>query len=187
MGMTHLSVCVCSLWDTALFSLVLTQRADFFSFAVCWTETCLPLACREADRIGKADRCCLAQRYPTQTLHGNTLSSPPPPPCSLLCVFVICDETVPPSCAVSHRFFNAKLSSPSGDLAAAKALLAQMKYYANIEEKVKEKLSDFMWTSRHLSKCVSLCVTLSRHFYIFVFRAARNNVCWLLWLILQIY
>ncbi|XP_003975248.2 iron-sulfur cluster co-chaperone protein HscB [Takifugu rubripes] len=31
-----------------------------------------------------------------------------------------------------------------GDLAAAKALLAQMKYYANIEEKVKQKLSEFM-------------------------------------------
>lgn len=31
-----------------------------------------------------------------------------------------------------------------GDLGAAKALLAQMKYYANIEEKVKEKLSQFM-------------------------------------------
>ncbi|XP_061585841.1 iron-sulfur cluster co-chaperone protein HscB [Cololabis saira] len=31
-----------------------------------------------------------------------------------------------------------------GDLHAAKALLVQMKYFANIEEKVKEKLSDFM-------------------------------------------
>uniref|UniRef100_UPI0037E7ED4E iron-sulfur cluster co-chaperone protein HscB n=1 Tax=Semicossyphus pulcher TaxID=241346 RepID=UPI0037E7ED4E len=31
-----------------------------------------------------------------------------------------------------------------GELHAAKALLAQMKYYANIEEKVKEKLSEFM-------------------------------------------
>lgn len=31
-----------------------------------------------------------------------------------------------------------------GDLGAAKALLTQMKYYANIEEKVKEKLSQFM-------------------------------------------
>ncbi|XP_073322038.1 iron-sulfur cluster co-chaperone protein HscB [Pagrus major] len=31
-----------------------------------------------------------------------------------------------------------------GDLQTAKALLAQMKYYANIEEKVKEKLSDLM-------------------------------------------
>lgn len=31
-----------------------------------------------------------------------------------------------------------------GELQAAKALLAQMKYYANIEEKVKEKLSEFM-------------------------------------------
>ncbi|XP_034547939.1 iron-sulfur cluster co-chaperone protein HscB [Notolabrus celidotus] len=31
-----------------------------------------------------------------------------------------------------------------GELQAAKALLAQMKYYANIDEKVKEKLSDFM-------------------------------------------
>lgn len=31
-----------------------------------------------------------------------------------------------------------------GELQAAKALLAQMKYYANIEEKVKEKLSKFM-------------------------------------------
>uniref|UniRef100_A0A3Q3X9I8 J domain-containing protein n=1 Tax=Mola mola TaxID=94237 RepID=A0A3Q3X9I8_MOLML len=31
-----------------------------------------------------------------------------------------------------------------GDLRAARALLAQMKYYANIEEKVKEKLSEFM-------------------------------------------
>ncbi|XP_068594521.1 iron-sulfur cluster co-chaperone protein HscB isoform X2 [Brachionichthys hirsutus] len=30
------------------------------------------------------------------------------------------------------------------DLQAAKALLAQMKYYANIEEKVKEKVSQFM-------------------------------------------
>ncbi|XP_042343589.1 iron-sulfur cluster co-chaperone protein HscB [Plectropomus leopardus] len=31
-----------------------------------------------------------------------------------------------------------------GELQAAKVLLAQMKYYANIEEKVKEKLSEFM-------------------------------------------
>ncbi|CAJ1069517.1 iron-sulfur cluster co-chaperone protein HscB [Xyrichtys novacula] len=31
-----------------------------------------------------------------------------------------------------------------GELQGAKALLAQMKYYANIEEKVKEKLSGFM-------------------------------------------
>ncbi|XP_068167430.1 iron-sulfur cluster co-chaperone protein HscB [Antennarius striatus] len=31
-----------------------------------------------------------------------------------------------------------------GDLQAAKALLAKMKYYANIEEKVKEKLSEFL-------------------------------------------
>ncbi|XP_054467372.1 iron-sulfur cluster co-chaperone protein HscB [Anoplopoma fimbria] len=31
-----------------------------------------------------------------------------------------------------------------GELQSAKALLAQMKYYANIEEKVKEKLSEFM-------------------------------------------
>ncbi|XP_078107440.1 iron-sulfur cluster co-chaperone protein HscB [Sander vitreus] len=31
-----------------------------------------------------------------------------------------------------------------GELQAAKALLAQMKYHANIEEKVKEKLSEFM-------------------------------------------
>lgn len=31
-----------------------------------------------------------------------------------------------------------------GELQAAKALLAQMKYFANIEEKVKEKLSQFM-------------------------------------------
>ncbi|KAM4576443.1 iron-sulfur cluster co-chaperone protein HscB [Odontesthes bonariensis] len=31
-----------------------------------------------------------------------------------------------------------------GEFHAAKALLAQMKYYANIEEKVKEKLSEFM-------------------------------------------
>ncbi|XP_056274161.1 iron-sulfur cluster co-chaperone protein HscB isoform X2 [Pseudoliparis swirei] len=31
-----------------------------------------------------------------------------------------------------------------GELQAAKALLGQMKYYANIEEKVKEKLSEFM-------------------------------------------
>ncbi|XP_010735139.2 iron-sulfur cluster co-chaperone protein HscB [Larimichthys crocea] len=31
-----------------------------------------------------------------------------------------------------------------GELQAAKALLAQMKYYANIEEKVKEKLSELM-------------------------------------------
>ncbi|XP_028312701.1 iron-sulfur cluster co-chaperone protein HscB isoform X2 [Gouania willdenowi] len=31
-----------------------------------------------------------------------------------------------------------------GELQAAKALLAQMKYYTNIEEKVKEKLSEFM-------------------------------------------
>ncbi|XP_065804309.1 iron-sulfur cluster co-chaperone protein HscB isoform X2 [Labrus bergylta] len=31
-----------------------------------------------------------------------------------------------------------------GELQTAKALLAQMKYYANIEEKVKEKLSGFM-------------------------------------------
>ncbi|XP_077943652.1 iron-sulfur cluster co-chaperone protein HscB isoform X3 [Gasterosteus aculeatus] len=31
-----------------------------------------------------------------------------------------------------------------GELQAAKALLAQMKYFANIEEKVKEKLSEFM-------------------------------------------
>nr|XP_046241464.1 iron-sulfur cluster co-chaperone protein HscB [Scatophagus argus] len=31
-----------------------------------------------------------------------------------------------------------------GELQTAKALLAQMKYYANIEEKVKEKLSEFM-------------------------------------------
>ncbi|XP_030272665.1 iron-sulfur cluster co-chaperone protein HscB isoform X1 [Sparus aurata] len=31
-----------------------------------------------------------------------------------------------------------------GDLQTAKALLAQMKYYANIEEKVKEKLSELM-------------------------------------------
>ncbi|GLD54344.1 iron-sulfur cluster co-chaperone protein HscB, mitochondrial isoform X1 [Lates japonicus] len=31
-----------------------------------------------------------------------------------------------------------------GELHTAKALLAQMKYYANIEEKVKEKLSGFM-------------------------------------------
>ncbi|KAM8886915.1 iron-sulfur cluster co-chaperone protein HscB [Spinachia spinachia] len=31
-----------------------------------------------------------------------------------------------------------------GELQAAKALLSQMKYYANIEEKVKEKLSEFM-------------------------------------------
>lgn len=31
-----------------------------------------------------------------------------------------------------------------GELQAAKALLVQMKYYANIEEKVKEKLSEFM-------------------------------------------
>lgn len=31
-----------------------------------------------------------------------------------------------------------------GELQAAKALLGQMKYYANIEEKVKEKLSGFM-------------------------------------------
>lgn len=31
-----------------------------------------------------------------------------------------------------------------GELQAAKALLAQMKYYANIGEKVKEKLSEFM-------------------------------------------
>ncbi|XP_029916050.1 iron-sulfur cluster co-chaperone protein HscB [Myripristis murdjan] len=31
-----------------------------------------------------------------------------------------------------------------GELQAAKALLVQMKYFANIEEKVKEKLSDFM-------------------------------------------
>lgn len=32
----------------------------------------------------------------------------------------------------------------AGELQTAKALLAQMKYYANIEEKVKEKLSGFM-------------------------------------------
>nr|XP_057927199.1 iron-sulfur cluster co-chaperone protein HscB [Doryrhamphus excisus] len=32
----------------------------------------------------------------------------------------------------------------AGELQAAKALLAQMKYFSNIEEKVKEKLSDFM-------------------------------------------
>lgn len=31
-----------------------------------------------------------------------------------------------------------------GELQTAKALLAQMKYFANIEEKVKEKLSRFM-------------------------------------------
>lgn len=31
-----------------------------------------------------------------------------------------------------------------GELQAAKALLTQMKYFANIEEKVKEKLSRFM-------------------------------------------
>lgn len=31
-----------------------------------------------------------------------------------------------------------------GELQAAKALLAQMKYFANIEEKVKEKLSELM-------------------------------------------
>ncbi|KAF7665553.1 hypothetical protein LDENG_00137940 [Lucifuga dentata] len=31
-----------------------------------------------------------------------------------------------------------------GELQAAKALLTQMKYFANIEEKVKEKLSEFM-------------------------------------------
>ncbi|XP_070690246.1 iron-sulfur cluster co-chaperone protein HscB [Pempheris klunzingeri] len=31
-----------------------------------------------------------------------------------------------------------------GELQAAKALLAQMKYYANIEDKVKQKLSEFM-------------------------------------------
>ncbi|XP_030593794.1 iron-sulfur cluster co-chaperone protein HscB [Archocentrus centrarchus] len=31
-----------------------------------------------------------------------------------------------------------------GELQAAKALLVQMKYYANIDEKVKEKLSEFM-------------------------------------------
>ncbi|XP_029960552.1 iron-sulfur cluster co-chaperone protein HscB [Salarias fasciatus] len=31
-----------------------------------------------------------------------------------------------------------------GELQTAKALLAQMKYYANIEEKVKEKLTEFM-------------------------------------------
>ncbi|XP_008283614.1 iron-sulfur cluster co-chaperone protein HscB [Stegastes partitus] len=31
-----------------------------------------------------------------------------------------------------------------GELQAAKALLGQMKYYANIDEKVKEKLSEFM-------------------------------------------
>ncbi|XP_035513886.1 iron-sulfur cluster co-chaperone protein HscB [Morone saxatilis] len=31
-----------------------------------------------------------------------------------------------------------------GELQTAKALLAQMKYYANIQEKVKEKLSEFM-------------------------------------------
>ncbi|XP_076006860.1 iron-sulfur cluster co-chaperone protein HscB [Genypterus blacodes] len=31
-----------------------------------------------------------------------------------------------------------------GELQAAKALLSQMKYFANIEEKVKEKLSEFM-------------------------------------------
>lgn len=31
-----------------------------------------------------------------------------------------------------------------GELQTAKALLVQMKYYANIEEKVKEKLADFM-------------------------------------------
>ncbi|XP_061623377.1 iron-sulfur cluster co-chaperone protein HscB isoform X3 [Phyllopteryx taeniolatus] len=32
----------------------------------------------------------------------------------------------------------------AGELQAAKALLAQMKYFSNIEEKVKEKLSGFM-------------------------------------------
>ncbi|MED6266892.1 hypothetical protein CHARACLAT_006625, partial [Characodon lateralis] len=31
-----------------------------------------------------------------------------------------------------------------GELDTAKELLTQMKYYANIEEKVKAKLSDFM-------------------------------------------
>lgn len=31
-----------------------------------------------------------------------------------------------------------------GELQAAKAILVQMKYYANIEEKVKEKLSEFL-------------------------------------------
>ena len=30
----------------------------------------------------------------------------------------------------------------TGDLQSTKALLAEMKYFANIEEKVKEKLSD---------------------------------------------
>uniref|UniRef100_A0A674NNY8 HscB mitochondrial iron-sulfur cluster cochaperone n=1 Tax=Takifugu rubripes TaxID=31033 RepID=A0A674NNY8_TAKRU len=42
------------------------------------------------------------------------------------------------------KVVNAEFSSSPGDLAAAKALLAQMKYYANIEEKVKQKLSEFM-------------------------------------------
>lgn len=77
---------VYSLWDPALFSLVLTQWAAliFFEFAVCWTETCLPLTCREADRLDKADRRCPAQRYPTQTPRRNTLSSPPAPACGFL-------------------------------------------------------------------------------------------------------
>lgn len=75
---------------------------------------------------------------------------PPPPPMflpltPLFVCFLRSAPKRPPSCrsVASHQFNCATLPS-SGHLGAAKALLAQMKYYANIEEKVKEKLSEFM-------------------------------------------
>lgn len=154
----------------------------WFSFSLRFVElrhVCLSLAGKLTDLTKRIDAVLLKGILPRR--HIETLSYPPPPR-SLLCVFVMCDETVPPRCAVSHQVFKAELSSSSGDLAAAKALLAQMKYYANIEEKVKEKLSEFMWTC-HLSKCVSLSVKTLLHFCFY----SCAEIMYVGWRTMQIY
>lgn len=154
---------------------VFTQRVCshsellWFSFSLRFVElrhVCLSLAGKLTDSTKRIDAALLKGIIPRRRI--ETLSHPP-----LLPLVCFCDLWW--NCSSELRgespIFNAELSSSSGDLAAAKALLAQMKYYANIEEKVKEKLSEFMWTSCHLSKCVSLCVILSRHFYLFFFNS----------------
>lgn len=106
--------------------------ASFISWFVELRLVCLSLAVKLADLTKEIDAALLKGTETFSVL----------PPHSFVC-FVICVETFPLSHSVSHSFMFCTLSS-LGDLQAAKALLAQMKYYANIEEKVKQKLSEFM-------------------------------------------
>lgn len=110
--------------------------------SVSQTAAFLFLPCRETHRLDRADRCCPSQRYFIHTSLWNNVNS-----AHSSVLFILRSILERSFSEVSHwlNFVLRPFSFSQGELHAAKALLVQMKYYANIEEKVKEKLSEFMW------------------------------------------